>query len=683
LKLKLRVIILVFALAFLSFAKAQDNASTIEQQIATIVENFVAENEDESIDFESLYDELIQMAQHPVNLNIATQENLEAIPFLTNVQVENILYYRYRFGTFNTIYELQLVDGLDMTDIRNVLPFIFVGKADEKPEKLYFSDVVKYGKNTLLLRLDRTIEQKAGYIADADGEKAYLGDQFYNYLKYRFKYRNRISAGFTAEKDAGETFVRKGHIGYDFYSFHILANNIGKFKTIALGDYRVSFGQGLVLSSGFGAMKSSMATNVVAHSAGIKAFTSTDENNFFRGAAATAGFGKFEVSAFYSNKNIDAAKEEDSFATFYKTGLHRNESELLKKHTINQQIAGFHTVFNSLYFRVGITSVYTAFNADYLPETSGYKFNYFSGRSQWNTGVYYRTRFEKINIFGETAALSFRHLATINGISVSPVSQISLVALMRYYSEKYDVFYATAFSENTRPNNESGIYLGAEIHPFRRWKISAFADSYRFPWMKYQTDAPSFGNDYLLQIDYVPSRYVSMYIRMRAKDRMQNSSSARQATPIVEFQNKKSLRYELKYASGNFSFKNTIEANAVGKFGEKWTYGFTALQDMSYKPVSLPLTINLRYHFFEAENYDNRFSLYENDVLYAFSIPMFYGRGSRYYINLKYEIGRKLALWLKLSQTVYADNREEISSGHEKIIGNRKTDLRFMLQYEF
>jgi hypothetical protein len=630
-----------------------------------------------------MYDELLQLAQSPVNLNTATQHELEGILFLTGIQVENILYYRYRFGEFNTVYELQLVEGLDMTDIRNVLPFVYVGKPVDEYEKLYLKEVLKRGRNQLLLRLDRTLETKVGYIPDSDGNKHYTGDPFYNYVKYNFKYKDRISVGITMEKDAGEAFVRPGHFGYDFYSFHALVNNIGKLKTLAVGDYRMAFGQGLVLSTGFGVMKSSMVTNINAHGSGIKKFTSTDENNFFRGAAATFRLGKFDLSAFYSNKNIDADTTGGFFTSFYKTGMHRNESELYKKHTVNQQIAGFHTAFNSLNFQIGLTSVFTNFAMEYAPEPAPYKLFYFTGKNQFNTGVHYRFRLDRLNFSGETAIADFSHLATVNSLSVSPVSQVGLVALMRYYSKGYDVFYATAFSENSRPNNESGFYLGTEIHPYRRWKISAYADSYSFRWLKYTVDAPSFGNDYLIQIDYAPQRYLTMYARFRSKDRMQNISGSEQTTPLVDFMNKKSLRYELKYKSGSFSFKNTIETSAVKKPNSAWTYGFMALQDINFRPLHLPLSVNLRYHFFDAVNYDNRFSVYENDVIYAFSIPMVYGKGSRYYINLKYEINRHLSLWCKLAQTVYADNREIISSSYEAIAGNRKTDLRFMLQYEF
>jgi hypothetical protein len=286
-------------------------------------------------------------------------------------------------------------------------------------------------------------------------------------------------------------------------------------------------------------------------------------------------------------------------------------------------------------------------------------------------------------MFGETGMTNNGALATINGRSFSPSSQVSLVALHRYYSPEYDTFYATAFSETSRINNETGFYIGAEIRPYKRWKISAYADTYRFPWAKYGIDAPSIGTDYLVQADYSAQRNVSMFWRMKYEEKMHNVSQSTTTMPALEPIQKASLRYNLTYTFGNFSFKNVIEGNLAGSGTSEWTYGLLASQDLSYSFRSLPLKVDFRYQFFDAVDYENRFYSYEKDVLYAFSIPMYYGLGNRYYLNLKYELNNQLSVWFKIAQTVYADDRETLSSGNESITGNRKTDLRFLLKWDF
>ncbi|MFT3752218.1 MAG: hypothetical protein QM800_04855 [Paludibacter sp.] len=126
-----------------------------------------------------------------------------------------------------------------------------------------------------------------------------------------------------------------------------------------------------------------------------------------------------------------------------------------------------------------------------------------------------------------------------------------------------------------------------------------------------------------------------------------------------------------------------LEGNLSRKGDADWTYGVIASQDVSYAFQTIPLKIDFRYQFFDAVDYENRFYSYEKDVLYAFSIPMYFGLGTRYYLNLKYELNRNLSFWFKMAQTIYADDRESLSSGNETIQGNRKTDVRLLLKWEF
>ena len=153
--------------------------------------------------------------------------------------------------------------------------------------------------------------------------------------------------------------------------------------------------------------------------------------------------------------------------------------------------------------------------------------------------------------------------------------------------------------------------------------------------------------------------------------------------PVIVPLQKTSLRYQLTYSYGNFSFKNVLEGNLSRQAHTDWTYGVIASQDVSYSFPKFPLKIDVRFQFFDAQDYENRFYSYEKDVLYAFSIPMYYGQGSRYYLNLQYDITKRFSIWFKIAQTVYADDRESLSSGNETISGNRKTDIRFLLKWEF
>ena len=685
-----KCVVVCVLLCFVQNTFAQENNENIEQIIADIFEQYAEESE-ETMDFDTFYEDLMIFAQQPINLNKTSREELERLPFLSDIQVENILYYIYRVKKMETIYELQLIDGLDMTDIRRMLPFVSVGDAESIFRKIKMREVFKYGKNELFLRFDKTLESKVGYqfvtpdVGDAEeiNSKKYLGNSVYNSLRYRFRYSNRIQAGFTAEKDAGEQFWGDTHKGYDFYSAYLQLNDFGKFKTIVAGDYRANFGQGLVLRQEFGMGKSSYVLNVSPRTQGLKKYSSTNEYQFFRGIGATAQLGNWAVTGFYSNKQIDGDTIDGTFATIYQTGLHRTTSEYNKKNTVNQQAMGGNVTFNYSNIQLGATVVHTILDHQLLPEKSHYNHFYFEGKEQTTAGVHYRARWRKIHFFGETAFTNNFALATLNGLSFNPISTVNFVLLQRYFSPEYDTFYATAFAETSRVNNEKGLYIGTEIRPIEKWKISAYADTYAFPWAKYGIDAPSAGSDYMLQADYTANRYLAMFWRAKYEIKSANLSGTGATMPLVVPTEKVAARYNLVYSQGRFSFKTQLDGTLFRKDTQAWTYGVSALQDITYSFAKIPLKIDFRYHFFDAAAYDNRFYIYEKDILYAFSIPMYYGYGSRYYINANYQISKQLSVWLKLSQTVYADDRETISNGNEQIEGNRKTDARLLVRYKF
>ena len=78
-----------------------------------------------------------------------------------------------------------------------------------------------------------------------------------------------------------------------------------------------------------------------------------------------------------------------------------------------------------------------------------------------------------------------------------------------------------------------------------------------------------------------------------------------------------------------------------------------------------PYAASMRLQYFETNGYNSRLYAYENDVLYSFSIPVFYDKGYRYYLNINYDINSKLSVWIKWAQTIYKDkNLIEIGRAH-------------------
>lgn len=131
----------------------------------------------------------------------------------------------------------------------------------------------------------------------------------------------------------------------------------------------------------------------------------------------------------------------------------------------------------------------------------------------------------------------------------------------------------------------------------------------------------------------------------------------------------------------NVTFRNRVELVWFHKNGYEDSRGFLANADLIYKPMLKPFSANIRLQYFETDDYNSRLYAYENDVLFSYSIPVFYNQGYRYYLNINYDITRKLSAWGEDSTNCKFLGQSSIGSGLDEIKGNRKTELKLQMLY--
>lgn len=92
---------------------------------------------------------------------------------------------------------------------------------------------------------------------------------------------------------------------------------------------------------------------------GIRKHSSTDEYNYFRGAAATVGVLPYlDISAFYSHRSMDGVVEDGEITSIYKTGLHRTQKEADKMNAFALQVIGGNVTYEKNSLKVGVTGIY-------------------------------------------------------------------------------------------------------------------------------------------------------------------------------------------------------------------------------------------------------------------------------------------------------------------------------------
>lgn len=679
------LIIIIIALFAFSRLHAQINAdNTAWMQYL----DELAESDESSGDMEHLFEELSYLSEHPFDLQTVTKTDLERLPFLTDIQIENILYYIYKFGPLTDIYELKNVESLDFQTITLLLPFVFVGKAENNLQTQPYKKQFRKPKQELMLRSDYTFQKKAGYSGTeeeraAKPHKYYLGEPYYSSFRYGIMYKDFIQIGISGEKDAGEAFWNKNHKGFDYYAFNLNITNQGILENLHIGDYRLSFGQGLVMNTNFSMGKTAIIDNINLNNKGIKRHVSTNENDFFQGLAGTLKFNSVQISLFYSNRKYDANSDSSTIYTFKTDGYNRVPKDLEKRRSASIDMEGTHIQWRNETINIGLTSVNYSFGGKELnPDPKPYNLFYLRAKNHFNSSIDYGYGLKNFSFHGETAVDANGKTATINNLLFNPVSSIDWICSYRNYARDYNAFFAKGFSESSSIQNEKGLYAGVRFHLSSKWELSAYTDNFQSPWLKYRIDAPSSGIDKLIQVFYRKNTNLNMNLRYRYKEKEQNMISENGKETFVLPNKQHRWRYQFNYQNEKgYGLKVQADYNLYENTS-KTQSGWSLTGISSFFPNKSKFQIDGAVAYFHSGDWDSRINIYEKNILYAYTFQNYYGEGFRFYSLVKWKIARSLTLYLKLASTRYFD-RDLIGSDLETIEGRDKTDILGLLKYSF
>ncbi len=684
-------------------AQQPDTLQTANIEFITDQLENIAQSTDINLDYSDLIEDYLYYSKHPININGSDLSILRDIYLINDIQLNNINLYKQQFGQIFSAFELLSISGFNEEKIKQLQPFISF-ESEKQTEVVKIKDVLKYGKHVLLLRADRILERKKAFDLQSDSAinhpgSVYLGDPQHYYLRYSYKYKNRIRFGLTMDKDAGEVMFKaqlcdslqnligkKVGYGYDFISAFAYAENIGLIKKIIVGDFHLEFGQGLTLWSGLTFGKSAEAISIKKFGRGIRPNTSANENRFFRGAAATISWKKLSLTSFFSSNNVDGNiiqtvyNERDGISSIIETGMHRTINELLDKNTLNIQVTGGNLSYQNNIFTSSITVYNTKLNKALIHNDETYKLFNFYGHEITNYGVDMSINFWNTNAFSELSGSSNGGIAGIVGLNMLLDERFFLTFIYHNYSKDYNNLYNNPFAESSSISNETGFYLGwkALIHSYI--SITGYIDHFKFPWLKYRVSSPSMGRDYLVQINISPKSDINSYIRYRFTNKQENFITDYDYMPKIEEINRHDFRFFISYGNFyNIILKNRIDIVSFQNKQSNNDFGYLLYQDILYRPISFPLEATFRFALFSTDSYNSRIYTYENDVLYAFSVPSYFNKGQRWYLMLKWKIRDNISMWIRFARTTYL-NKETIGSGNDLIDGNSKSEIKIELK---
>ncbi len=652
-----------------------------EQKMEELIESLVS-SEDATAESSLLLDDLSYYADHPIYINKATEDELLRLNVFNFKQVRTIMDYREKYGRIITLNELSVIGGFSDELLQKIDPFVRFDQERDSLQKRRDNLV----HQSLLARIKGSFPTAAGYLPRKDKPPAYAGKPSSYFTRYRAEVGNWLEVGVTAENDAGEDFFRRSNkYGFDFLSGYLDWQGKGVIRKVVLGDYHLRFGQGVNLWSGGGVSYVSDLSSMMRTAEGIRPYSSSDENQFFRGAAIQFGFKPLKLSLFFSDKRKDANMEADTFGhnfitSFRLDGLHRTSSELADEKNVNERMMGAYADFRFYNWRFGILADWQKFGLPVSKGDAPYKSKTFEGDRNFNIGIDYQLIINQISLFGEAGLSPDLKPAVVNGMVWKAHPQLSLSLLYRKYDPSFHSFNSGAFAEGSGGRNEEGFFTAFEFSPVAKLKVGGQADLFYFPWMTYQTITPAQGRTLAFQVELSLRKDLMVYLHARFVTKPQKtagttgvpgqwdeSTSKWRIHSDWKINDQLQIRYRFEY---------------VGyRYHEKKENGFLVFQDLIYT-ASLNLKFWFRLTYYRTDGYNSRIYSYENDLLYYFAIPEFHGKGMRSYLNLKWQPCRLLTFYFKGGYTL-REGAISMGSGNDASPGNHRFDLRGQVYLKF
>ena len=620
------------------------------------------------------WQQLQAYTRHKINLNTSSATVLKSLQILSPVQIQQLLQYRRQLGDLLSIYELLAVPGFDAQLISKLLPYVKVGR-DLEPH-YNWKDYVKKGEHILLSRYGRQLEKSRGYMHTDTTAAHYQGSPDKLLLRYRYNLPHYISWGAVMEKDASEAFFKgTQRSGFDFYSLHLFVRQYKWIKALALGDFTVNMGQGLLNWQSLSFGKGATVMQVKREGELLKPYASAGEYNFFRGAGVTIAHGKWQATTFISYRLLDGSITANS-------GYHRTSTEAARKGSLTQVSAGGNVTIEDNNRKLGFNFIQHHLSAPVQKGGALYQLFGFDGAHLAGFSMDYEITWKNMHFFGEAAMSDNGKTAFINGWLVTATNNVDLVLLYRNYDKAYHALYADAWGEFYKPVNERGIYTGISMKLSARLKLNAYADHFTFPWLQYRAVAPGRGRDLLIAMTYTPDKQTEFFVRYSDLSKQENGAASPHFVPPLVTVRKKSWRIQSSISAGaELTMKNRVELNSYVK-EERSEQGFLLFHEMLYQLKRWPLQLYIRYTRFMTDGSSTGLYTITSGMLYEYALSRLIGDGHQLQLRARWKSATGLVLWLRYELTIYSGSSSN-GSGWDEVKGNSESALQCQIQYLF
>ncbi len=462
--------------------------------------------------------------------------------------------------------------------------------------------------------------------------------------------------------------------------YYLKYENITKDNKIIVGNYALSYGQGLV----FHTPLSELVRAIKVQPSGLREEKGTNENTYLRGFAWEKKIKNFTGTVFYSSVDLDGEKSPDGSFDEDLNQLRENygsletTNDLAENNKLEEKLFGARFSYQpGENTAIGITGYQSEYNPTINPDKTdnrgyqlssadGEKWKYvFRGERNKVFGFDFIQKYKILDFFGEYgySESQVKGNAWIIGL-ITKFNKANFFTSIYDYSPEYfnrhskgEILYSDSVTQN-----QKGAIWGMKYQP-KRQKIFF---SYRLAkilqtlWSGYPTSRlpryPADAWEIWFEYTYKLGKYLELYFRQWndrreryfAKPDTQINQYRERSRYQVSWQKKKNLRFRIRYETKNEEYPDLNQKD----YGELYFF------DLLTHP-GLDLNLNVRLIFFDAkEVYLSETEPSWNDVYLSELLPK--KKGERFYFLLEKKFAKNVSFWLKFEETFTDSRKQEV-----------------------
>ena len=613
--LRSNLVLIIFAILFLVFSKALTQEKAELEPWLDLIQ-----------DDPTLAEILNELIENPIAINQANQQEWQRIPLLTQQDIENILQVRKQQGAFSTIRQIRKIIGKEKYQL--IKPFLIL-----KAQKVQKVQVTQ--RNYWTVETPEEIRNQK-----------FLGNKLYNLTQFRYQKKGKWEIGLVVQKDVGEPEFN------DYWNASAVYHTL-KWQLL-IGSFYLQIGQGLLFSSPFGKVKSSVV--MLPFTPGVtfvRPYLGTSENFAQTGICLKGKPGlKTEVLAFGASNLRDGKfnPSTQKVIGFDFSGYHRSATERNRKDLIREKIFGLHVrhqLNNSFMVQGTLVKIdyspgieFNAFNVPFSDLRR--KFYDFSGQRIILSSFAYDFKQADWHFSGEIAGGKYTAPGLIQSLWLEK-EQWQTGLIFWNLSRNFQSPYGRVLGQsNPFPRALRGLYFALAWQK-EKWDFSFYKIITQNLWRTYRNPFPGLKDEWLARAR-LEFNHSQLLIRWREKttDEAVINSSARLDNVRIQFNTLLAKKIELR---------SRLEAVRLKNSAEK---GVLTFQQINCR-ISREWQFLFRVTFFRTDSYNSRIYEYENDVPGSFANYPLYGEGFKWFWRVQWQPFNNLKIWIKYRYLMIMD----------------------------